>query len=195
MSDKVSNLEEILNRIEEAGEENEQVTIDEILDEIGHRSFAPILLLAGIIISAPIVGDIPGVPTVMGAFVFLTSVQMLLNKDHLWLPGWLLNRSVEKNKIRKGVSYMYKPARFIDRLSKPRLGDFTHGPGLYLIAAICLVISLALPAMEFIPFSANIAGIAFTIFGLALITNDGILAILALLFAFGTFGFLLYGVL
>ena len=39
-----------------------------------------------------------------------------------------------------------------------------------------------MPAMEFVPFSANIAGAAFTAFGLALIAYDGRLALLAFVF-------------
>ncbi len=36
-----------------------------------------------------------------------------------------------------------------------------------------------MPVMEFIPFSANIAGIALTALGLSVITRDGLLALIA----------------
>lgn len=193
MSKELSTLEELLDRIKDADSDSGEVTFDDILDEIGKRSFAPLLLLAGIITVAPIVGDIPGVPTVMGIFVLLTTVQLLLKREHFWLPDWILNRSMDKEKIDKGVDWFYKPAQFIDRWSKPRLTVFTHGTGHYVIASICLLMTM--PMMEVIPFSANIAGIAFTIFGLSLITHDGVLALIALFFALGTFGILLFGLL
>lgn len=40
--------------------------LHDVLDIIGHRSFGPLLLFAGIVMLAPVVGDIPGVPVLMG---------------------------------------------------------------------------------------------------------------------------------
>lgn len=194
MSRELSNLEELLDRIKNADGKKGKVSFDDILDEVGRRSFAPLLLLAGIITAAPVVGDIPGVPTIMGIFVLLTTGQLLFKREHFWLPEWILKRSADKEKIQKGMDWMVKPAKFIDKWSKPRLTLFTHGTGHYVIAAVCMLIALAMPMMEVIPFSANVAGIAFTLFGLSLITHDGILAILALVFALGTFGIVLFGI-
>jgi hypothetical protein len=56
------------------------------MDAVGRRSFGPLLLLAGIVLAAPGVGDIPGVPTVMGLFILLVSGQMLFDRDHFWMP-------------------------------------------------------------------------------------------------------------
>lgn len=194
MSEKFSNLEELLDRIKEADGEKGEVNFGDILDETGRRSFAPLLLLAGIITVAPVVGDIPGVPTIMGIFVLLTTGQLLFQREHFWLPEWILKRSTDKEKVRKGMDWMVKPAQFIDKWSKPRLTQFTHGTGHYVIAIVCMLIALAMPMMEVIPFSANVAGIAFILFGLSLITHDGMLAILALIFALGTFSIVLFGI-
>lgn len=194
MSEELSNLEDLLDRIKNAEGKDGKVTIDNILDKVGRRTFAPLLLFAGIITVAPIVGDIPGVPTIMGIFVLLTTAQMLFRRDHFWLPEWILKRSMKKEKLEKGVKWMYKPARFIDRWSKPRWTTFTHGTGSYAIAAICLCIALVMPIMEVVPFSANAAGGAFTIFGLSLITHDGFLALIALIFALGTFSIVVFGI-
>jgi hypothetical protein len=46
--------------------------------------------------------------------------------------------------------------------------------------------------MEFIPFSANGAGLILTAFGLALIANDGVWALVALVFTAGAFSFIVY---
>ncbi|MEC7815327.1 MAG: exopolysaccharide biosynthesis protein, partial [Pseudomonadota bacterium] len=45
--------------------------------------------------------------------------------------------------------------------------------------------------MEFIPFSANGAGLALMAFGLAIVARDGLLALLALAFTGGTGWFVL----
>ena len=51
---------------------------------------------------------------------------------------------------------------------------------MFVIGIACVIIALILPLLEFIPFSANLAGIALTMFGLALIARDGYLALFAL---------------
>jgi hypothetical protein len=134
-----------------------------------------------------VIGDIPGVPVLMGLLVILIAGQVLIGRDHFWLPGWLLRRSVSQNKIRKAVGWMRPVARFLDRWSKPRLTRLTRGAGLVVAGAASLVIAAATPLMEVVPFSANIAGIAITAYGLALIAADGLVAIFAIAFSVGTF--------
>lgn len=182
---KIESLEQLLERISETEAEGDQATLKDILQVIGNRSFGTFLLLAGIITLAPIIGDIPGVPTLMAIIVFLTSIQLLLNKKGLWLPDFLLNRSADKKKLHKTMKKMKTPAQYIDRLLKPRLIYLVNNSMIYVIAVICLGIALVMPVMEFIPFSANLAGVALTSFGLALIARDGLLALIAYVFTAG----------
>lgn len=181
MPEGTTRLEPLLDRVCEAKTEEGQISLDAILDEIGHRSFGPLLLLAGLVTLAPLVGDIPGVPTLMGIFVILSAAQLLLGRDHFWLPDWLLRRSVAREKVEKGISWMRRPARWIDRVLRPRLSFLVKGPGRWIVAVASLLVGLGLPPMELVPFSANIAGLALSAFGLALITRDGLVAIVALL--------------
>lgn len=187
-----TDLEELLDRVESAAEKEDPVSVDGILDMVGTRSFGPIILLAGLIILAPVIGDIPGVPTIMASLVFLTTLQLLLRREHVWLPDWLLNRSADRDKLLKGIKWLRKPAGFIDRLIRPRFELIVRGGGLYAVAVTCLLIAVAVPAMEFVPFSANGAGLALTAFGLALIAKDGLLALIAFAVTFGTIGFVAY---
>lgn len=55
--------------------------------------------------------------------------------------------------------------------------------------------SLLMPLMEFVPFSANIAGFTFTVFGLSLLANDGLSALIAFVFLGTIIGFFAYGIL
>jgi hypothetical protein len=187
VSDSTAGLERLLVRLREAESEagagagKDQISFDAILDAVGRRSFGPLLLLAGVVTLMPLVGDIPGVPTLMGLFVVLTAAQLLLGRDNFWLPGWLLRRSVDRSKIENGVSWLRRPAGWIDRVLRPRLSFLVEGPGAWVVGVASLLVGLAMPPMELVPFSANIAGLALSALGLALITKDGILAIVALL--------------
>lgn len=173
---------------EGAPSDDDAVTLDEIMEAVGRRSFGPLLLLAGLVVLAPLVGDIPTVPTIMALLVLLVAVQLLLRRDEFWLPGWLLRRSVERKKIRKAVGWLRRPAGWVDRVLSPRLKALTGDAGAVAVALACILIALAMPPMEFIPFSANIAGAALAAFGLSLITRDGLLALVAFLFTFGALG-------
>lgn len=186
------NLEQLLDRIGDAARDRNQVNIDMILDEVGRRSFGPILLFAGLITLAPIIGDIPGVPTVMALLVLLVGVQVLVRQEHVWLPGWLLRRSVEQGKLKKVLDWSRKPARFIDRFLRPRMTALTHDGGSLLIAVLCVLIAVVMPLTEVVPFSANGVGAILTAFGLALIARDGLMALLALTIMAATIGLVLY---
>ncbi len=175
-------IEDVLDLIEKSTDDRDRVSLAMILEKLGRRSFGPVLLLAGLIILAPLIGDIPGVPTTMGLIVLLTAVQLLLRREHFWMPQWMLRRSMDKKKLCKGIRWLRPVARFLDRFTKPRLMPVTRDAGNYIIAIICIMIAAAIPPMEFVPFSANIAGASLTIFGLALTARDGLLALIAVLF-------------
>lgn len=191
----ISNLEQMLERISEATQKCEQVSMDAILDEVGRRSFGPMLLLAGLVAVAPVIGDVPGVPTIVGLFVVLIAGQLIFQRQQIWFPRWLLKRSVHRDKLCKALEWMQKPARFIDRLLRPRLERLIAPKATYAMAIVCIVIGVAMPAMEVVPFSANFAGAALSAFGLSLIARDGLLALLGFIFTAATVGVVVYGML
>jgi hypothetical protein len=184
---EVHSVGEVLDRIDHAADTDGQTSFSDVLKTVGDRSFGPLLLLAGLVMLAPVIGDIPGVPVLMGFVVILTAAQFVFHRKHIWLPGWLLRRSVKAEKIRKAVSWLRPVGRFVDRWSKRRLVKVTHGAGFIVIAVACIVIAAATPLMEIVPMSANLAGLAITAFGLALIVSDGLIGIFALAFSAATF--------
>jgi len=192
VNEDIQSLEELLDRIGEAANAEEQVTLSAVMEAIGRRSFGPLLLLAGLITLAPIVGDIPGMPTIMGLLVLLTAGQLLFRRKHFWIPSWLLKKSVNRDKLRKPLMWLRRPGRFIDRFTRSRLTALIQNGGIYFVAIACLFIAVAMPIMEIVPFSANMAGVALSIFGLALIAHDGVLALIAFVFTAATIGLVIF---
>ncbi|MFD1217857.1 MULTISPECIES: exopolysaccharide biosynthesis protein [Microbulbifer] len=180
MSDEIQSLTALLQKLKSLTGESERVSLQKVLEVTGRRSFAPILLLIGLILFSPLSG-IPGIPTLMSILVLLVAVQLLLGRHHFWLPQWLLQRSMQTEKVRKAIKALQKPAARIDNTVRPRLQFLVGRTGTYLIATMCGAIALGLPLMEVIPFSATLAGLALTIYGLALIAHDGLLIVLALI--------------
>jgi hypothetical protein len=195
MSSKATSLTELLDQIEEAADDEDEVSLDSVMDAIGRRSFGPMLVMFGLIILAPLVGDIPGVPTIMAILVLLVASQVLIRRKRLWLPRWMLDRGIASAKLGKAIKFLRKPARFVDHMLRPRLEIFTRGVGIQATAALCIAIAVVMPVMEVVPFSANIAGIALTTLGLALIANDGVLALTASAICMGAIGFVTYSML
>lgn len=168
-----------MDRFEEAAGEGERVSLDLMMDEVGRRSFGPLLLLGGLLMAAPVVGDIPGVPVMLGIFVLIVSVQLLLGRDHFWLPQWLLRRSVASEKLNKAAGkWLRRPAVFVDRFLRRRLVFLTQAWGARSIALASSLLVLVTPVAEFIPFSANGVGLGLVLFGLALIAHDGVMAMI-----------------
>ncbi|MDQ7729102.1 exopolysaccharide biosynthesis protein [Halomonas sp. SpR8] len=178
-----ASLMDLISSIEQMEQDASRVSVDNVVQAVGRRSFGPLLLVAGLITLAPIIGDIPGMPTLMAVLVLLVSVQLLAGRESFWLPGWLLKRSLSRQKFDKGIKWMKKPARWIDGLLRVRLPWLTGYIGIRVTAVVCLLIALAMPPMEFIPFSANGAGVALSLLGLGLVARDGV----ALLLGFALF--------
>ncbi|MBS3803802.1 MAG: exopolysaccharide biosynthesis protein [Oleiphilaceae bacterium] len=187
------NMEKLLDRIERASEGQNLVSIDEIMDSVGRRSFGPVLMFVGIILVTPLSG-VPGMPTTMGLLVLLTLGQRIIGRQHIWLPVWLVGRRIPRSKLVRGFSLVRPAARVLDSLTGPRATILLKGPGLDLMALTCVIIAVFMPATELVPFSSSILGFALMLFGLAMMAKDGIVALLAwglvisvplLIFAFG----------
>lgn len=172
----ITNLEQLLDRIEETTKDHDSVSLGLVLDAVGSRSFAPLLLVAGLVAIVPGVGDIPGVTTTMAVLVVLVAGQLLFRRKHLWLPRWLLNRSIGRSKLCKAIGWARRPSRTVDRWLKPRLSVLTNTTA---ISLGCIAVAAVMPVMEVVPFGAIAAGAALTAFSLALVARDGLLALVA----------------
>lgn len=175
---RITSVLEMLDALDALVKKKKKITLRNIMDAIGHRSFGPLLLFAGIILAAPGVGDIPGIPTATGIFIVLVTAQMVIKRSYVWLPRWLLERSVTNKRLGKTISWLRKPAGHLDKVVKKRLVGVTNGLGAMAIAIVCLAIGLATPLTEVVLFAANLAGAAIATFGLALVAHDGWLALL-----------------
>jgi hypothetical protein len=173
---KIRTLTQLLDVLEQLTKRRKDISLRQALEAIGHRSFGPLLLLGGLVMAAPGVGDIPGVPTGVGIFIALVAGQMLLRRQYVWFPKWLLDRSVSDRAVVKALGWLRAPARYVDFATRRRLVQLTHNAGAYAIAIACTTFAVVTPLMEVVLFSANIAGAAIVSFGVALVAHDGLAA-------------------
>jgi hypothetical protein len=185
MAEQPSNLQELLRRLEQVSAGEDQVALGNLMEATGQRAFGPMLLLPGLIALSPLSG-IPGLPSTVAVMVALIAGQLLCGRRHIWLPRWVVSRSVSRHRFERALRYLYPTARWVDRLVRPRLTLFTRGAALYANVLLCLLIALSMPPLEVVPFANSINGAALAALGLALFAHDGVLALFAFAFSIGS---------
>ena len=171
----VSTLTHLLDQIDEAAT-GEKVSVQDILDQIGDRSIMPVVLAIALVLVSPISG-IPGFSTLCALVILMVMVQAVIPNKSLWLPPFLRNRQVRANRLQRAVSWLRRPAAWIDRHSHPRLRILTSGPLRGLTLLLCMLVPIMWPFMEFIPFLTSIGAAAVALMSFGLLTRDGLYVI------------------
>jgi hypothetical protein len=186
MSGEPHDLESLIDRVLEHCPDGGRITVADMMDALGDRSFGPLLLLPSLVAVSP-VGAIPGLPAVTSAIEVVLIVQMLMGHDHFWIPQWLARRSVDGHKLAAGLKKFRPLMVFFDHtLLRPRLAWLTTGPFLYIIALLSLAVALITPILELIPLGGIPPNAAVAAFALAITARDGLWAVIAGLFTVGS---------
>ena len=149
------------------------------LDLFGDRSFGPIVVLLGLLTVIPPLGGIPGLPVLVGLLIALFSVQILIGKDHIWVPGFLEKRSIPKDKLEAANKKARPWLKRIDRLISERFDVLTNRWSIYLAGLVVTLLALLMIPLELVPFAVGIPGSAIVLFGLAFMSRDGVLMLMA----------------
>ena len=171
-------LSEVLDQLETAVH-GDKIAVSEIVETLGRHAFASLMLVFSLISLSPASG-IPGVTTIVAGIVFILVVQMVAGRDHLWLPNLITERRLSTAKLCKGVSWLRRPVRAVEKLSKPRLGVLLRRPWIYLPLVLILGLTLFMPVMEVIPTSGSIASGVIALFAAGLLTRDGVFVLISL---------------
>lgn len=178
MKKEDSALGKLLDNIEKLAKEDRKVTIGQIVEVLGGRSYGPFLLFPALLEMSPI-GGIPGLPTALAAIIIVFAAQIAIGKEHMWLPQFIKKRQISCDRILKALPSLRKMARFLDRWFHGRLESLTKGIWLR-VAALCVIcLALTVPPLELLPFASTAPMAAIAAFGLALLVGDGLLMALA----------------
>ena len=171
----------VLGELDELTTEGEEVCVADVLDDFGGRSFGPFIMIPALLELSP-VGGIPGVPTTLALFIATIAVQLLVARDHVWMPQFVQRRAISSKKLHKAVAKLRGVGNFLDRHSQGRLEQLTQGLAIKLVALLVIVLCCTVPPLEFLPFASSIPMIAIAILGLALTVRDGALVLGSLVF-------------
>ncbi|KAA9005281.1 exopolysaccharide biosynthesis protein [Histidinibacterium aquaticum] len=168
-------VEDIVNRLSEIAEQ-ETVTLRQLVEAFGTASFVPALMVPALLVVSPLSG-IPVFSSVCGLTIALIALQHLFSRDHLWLPEFLMKRTLKGHQLRDAMNHIRKIAAWIDRHSKDRLKLLTRKPGVYVPRALAVLCGAAMPFLELVPFSSSILGAATLLFAVSFLARDGVYAL------------------
>lgn len=168
---------DVVEGIETIADKQDKVAIDDLLDAFGDRSFAPLMLLLALVGITP-VGAIPTVPTIIALCIAMIAAQMAWGRSHVWLPGFITRRGIRSKRLIKGEDKLEKLAEVMDAVAKKRLAWLASGAARRVLAGLIVVLCLALPVLELVPFAAAAPFLAIAILALAMMVRDGLVMLI-----------------
>jgi len=180
----------ILDSVDEAAEQQGEVSVGQIVESIGHRAFGPLIAVPAMLVLSPL-GAIPTLPTILALAVAIFAVQVAVGRDYLWLPTTLSERSVNASRAHQAVKRLRPTTETLDRWFDQRLTILCKTIGTRIAAACCLLLCLTVPPLELVPFAAALPMAAIAMFGIAIALRDGMLLLLAYALMAATLFFLL----
>lgn len=153
-------------------------TVGELFRRLAGRSHGVMMLL----VSLPSLLPVPlGLGAVLGPLMVLLGLQVLFAKVHPWLPRWLAERPINASKLVGSWQRVAPWLRRAERFCFPRYTHLTAGLWRRLSGAMFVLLGalFALP----IPLSNYPLGFGAILIALALSEEDGLLAIMAGIYA------------
>ena len=162
------------------------VTLRNLTERLGDRTFGMLLVLAAIF------SAIPFVSLIGGLLIAILGLQMTIGLTNTWLPKSILDWQLPPDKVRKALSTFEPKVRSIERYVRPRW-QFTEAPIVdringVIIAVLGMIITLPIPLTNLAP--------AFVVvfLGLGLMERDGLVQLSAAFMGLAALGTVYYHV-
>lgn len=174
---KVRNLRTLLQSLC-SETDGETVSVGDLLNAVGRRSYGPVLLLLGFIAIGPLT-IIPGASVLVALVTLIFALQMAIGRPYPWIPKKALDFSFPRKHLIQGVAMLDKYVVQVDRFLKPRLTFLTNAPFVQIVALACVGAALVTLPLSFIPLGPLIPSLTVLLFGLAVTARDGFVLLLA----------------
>jgi len=135
-------LESILETAQDAVDGTE-TDLKTIVEAFGERAFGPVMILCSLFLMTPI-GAIPGLPAAFGVIIIVFASQLLLRRDHPWMPEVLRKIKISEVKLEKTRQTISPILRRIDSVINVRLPWMTSAPAQVVTALISIILALTM---------------------------------------------------
>ncbi|MEQ8767992.1 MAG: exopolysaccharide biosynthesis protein [Planctomycetota bacterium] len=185
------NITDVLDRLEEEFGDSETVELQDILDAFSGRLFGPLLFVPALIALSPI-GAIPLVPTSLAVVLVLIAGQRLFGRDKPWLPRFLREREIDREKVENAFDKIRPWAKRIDRFLEPRLPALVEKPMSWVLTLLVLGFAVTMVPLEILPFAVVVPALGVALLALGLTARDGVLVIAGYVLAGCVIGLLIF---
>ena len=154
----------------------ERLTLSELSTCLRDRAWGGLLLIFAAINLLPLP---PGATLVTGLPLLMIAAQLAAGRSQPWFPRKLDQRGVSAEHLGRIAAKIAPWEERVERVLKPRFCGLTNHQGARVIGLVSFLLAVIiwLP----IPFGNHVPALAVTLFALALIYRDGVLAILGAL--------------
>jgi hypothetical protein len=153
-----------------AEDAQDRVTMGNIRDALGTRSFAALLVLFAAFNLLPLP---PGTSAVLGVPLLIVSAQMMYGSKRVWLPGFVSEKSLSAEQFRAIMERVIPRLKQLECYVKPRYWPFWRRRGDRIIGMIALIMAVLITLP--IPLGNWLPAFSTALLGLALSERDGIL--------------------
>ncbi|MEQ9259462.1 MAG: exopolysaccharide biosynthesis protein [Roseovarius sp.] len=167
--------------------EGEVSSLGEVVDALGIASYTPLIFVPALALVSPLSG-VPGFTSLCGVLIAAVSLQQILERPRLWLPGWLRRAKLRTTRARRGMLWLIKPAEWLDTITRERLEGLVTPPLARLPQGMCCLFGLMMPLLELIPFTSSILGAIIALMTAGMFMGDGLLVLIGMMCAMGLAG-------
>lgn len=164
----------------------DRVSFAEVVEALGKSGQGLLVLVFAIPCCLPMP---PGIPTICGIAILTISVQVLMARETLYLPRFLLGRTIQGKDLVRLTNKVRPLLRWIERFTKPRAEAVVEKLGFVVIGILGIIcgITLILP----IPFLGNLPpGYAVAALAIGMIQRDGLVILVGVALAVVVVGML-----
>jgi hypothetical protein len=171
-------LNNVLNEVEDGLDGNDRVSIGDMVTALNDRGFGALCALIGILAATPVIGALPGASLFAAGLILLIAGQQAVGRHGLWIPSFLSERSIDRDKFESGVEKAKQYVGWVDKLVYPRLDWLVEGrTERRLIAAAMCVLALTMIPLALVPWGVFPPALAVAAFGIAILGRDGLFAV------------------
>lgn len=133
------------------------------------RSIWAVLLLLALPMALPI--PLPGLSAPFGACMTLVSAQVVLGRNHAWLPARLTRRPIAAATVKSLLAGVALVLRRLEKVVRPRrrwmAAEWTKVP----VGCVCLILAIIITLP--IPLGHVVPAMAISLFSLGMMERDG----------------------
>ncbi|MEM5477912.1 exopolysaccharide biosynthesis protein [Pacificibacter sp. AS14] len=163
----------IIDKSVEVAHGRDKVCVADLVASLGRQVLLSMLLLPALAVVTPLSG-IPGFSSLCGITIALVGMQLLWERDTIWLPDWIMRRKLSAARLEKAVKWLDGVATWCDKISRPRLQVLVQKPGAIFAQIMCILSGAAMPFLELVPFSSSMLAVAISLFAVGLVMRDGL---------------------